>query len=133
MMKAEILKELRSHHKQNCVTTHEEVDGLICDVHHPPMTDAKLYAERDTEQLNDVNDNIIEEINCVMADCHMSTGNPAVSIYLGRLQMSELAKWANKSRSIVEADKEIRQGKSRPKIMGIPVYEVNDEDHCAVA
>jgi len=40
MMKAEILKELRSHHKQNCVTTHEEVDALICDVHHPKMPQA---------------------------------------------------------------------------------------------
>lgn len=36
-MKAEILKELRSHHKNNVVTSHEDVDTLICDVESPEM------------------------------------------------------------------------------------------------
>ena len=38
-MKAEILKEIRSHHKENVVTSHEEVDALICDVHFPAFPD----------------------------------------------------------------------------------------------
>ena len=36
-MKAEILKELRAHHKDNAVTSHEDVDALICEVHHPEL------------------------------------------------------------------------------------------------
>ena len=36
-MQAEILKELRAHHKSNAVTTHKDVDSLICEVHAPKM------------------------------------------------------------------------------------------------
>ena len=78
--------------------------------------------------------NIIEEINCVMADYHMRTGGPACSIYLGRFQMGRLMKWTkDDNRFIDKTEKEMRHGKSRLEVMGIPVYEVNDEDHCAVA
>lgn len=42
MMRAEILKELRHHHELNVVTSHKDVDALICDVHHPVMTRADV-------------------------------------------------------------------------------------------
>jgi len=41
-MKAEILKELRAHHKSNVVTSHEDVDVLICDVEHPEMPSVQV-------------------------------------------------------------------------------------------
>ena len=78
---------------------------------------------------------IIEEINRVLADSYMRTGDPVSSIYLGRVQMDRLMKWAKGECYIYisSAEKEYREGKSRPEVNGIPVYEVNDEDHCAAA
>ena len=76
---------------------------------------------------------IHEEINRALADCHMNTGKPAKSIYLGRTQMYRLMKWAVENSYITDAEKAKRDGEHRPEVMGLPVYEVNDDDHCVAA
>ncbi len=34
-MQAEMLKELRDHLKNNVVTSHKDIDALLCEVHNP--------------------------------------------------------------------------------------------------
>lgn len=74
---------------------------------------------------------IHEEINRALATCHMNTGKPAKSIYLGKQQMDRLMRWAKENEYISDTSK--RDGDNRPEVMGLPCYEVNDEDHCVAA
>ena len=76
---------------------------------------------------------IHEEINRALADCHMRTGDKATHIYLGRTQMHRLMKWVAENNYIYDAEKAKRDGDHRPEVMGLPVYEVNDDDHCVAA
>ena len=96
---------------------------------HTEATLSAAAADTDEEQIDMP---IIEEINRVLADS-MRTGDQVSSIYLGRVQMGRLMKWVEDNCYIVNAETENRKGKSRPEVNGIPVYEVKDEDHCAVA
>lgn len=74
---------------------------------------------------------IHEEIQRAIVDCQMSSGKPAAAIYLGGSQMDRLMRWAKKNDYI--SDTSLRTGKHRPEVMGIPVYEVNSENHCVAA
>lgn len=76
---------------------------------------------------------IHEEINRALADCHMRTGDKATRIYLGETQMLRLMKWAQENAYIADANTAKRDGEHRPEVMGLPVYEVNDKDHCVAA
>jgi len=76
---------------------------------------------------------IHEEINRALADCHMRTGKKATQIYLGRTQMYRLMKLAAENNYITNAETAKRDGENRPEVMGLPVYEVNDDDHCVAA
>jgi hypothetical protein len=71
-----------------------------------------------------------EEINRALADCHMRTGGKATRVYLGKTQVFRLMKWAQESGYIADAATAKRDGEHRPEVMGLPIYEVNDEDHC---
>ena len=76
---------------------------------------------------------IHEEINTAIADCYMRTGDGATRIYLGRTQIGRLMRWAAENAYITEAETEKREGEHRPEVVGLPVYEVNDDDHCMAA
>jgi len=71
------------------------------------------------------------EINEALAEFHMKTGKPATNIYLGHSQMERLMRWAKENQYISITD--MRTGEHRPEVMGLPVFEVNDEHHCFVA
>lgn len=38
-MQTEMLKELRKHFKNKAVMTHQEIDAILCEVHHPKQPD----------------------------------------------------------------------------------------------
>lgn len=74
---------------------------------------------------------IHEEINRALAECHTRTKNKASRIYLGKQQMDRLMRWAKENERTWNESK--RDGDHRPEVMGLPVYEVNDDDHCLAA
>lgn len=73
---------------------------------------------------------VTTEINTAIADYLKATGRGATRIYLGRNQMQALLLWANEIGCMVGPDIE---GSGRPEYNGREVFEVNDDDHLAVA
>ena len=61
----------------------------------------------------------------------MRTGDPVSSIYLGRVQMDRLMKWGIANCHQTSTQREVSESARRLEVMGIPVYGVDDEDHCA--
>ena len=66
-----------------------------------------------------------------IADCNCEKNYKPTRLYLGKSQMDELMAWAIEYQYINNAD--LRTGAHRPEVQGLPVYEVNAEDHCVAA
>lgn len=77
---------------------------------------------------------ILEEIHIAIACHQMHTGKPATNIYLGHSEMKRLLAWFEKIRYVKsKSSDDVINGESRVEILGIPVFEVNAEQHCFVA
>jgi len=68
---------------------------------------------------------ITTKINIAIIDHKTSTGKDAERIYLGHNQMIELRRWADATDAPTET--------KRPEYGGRKIYEVDDDDHLAVA
>jgi len=70
------------------------------------------------------------EIQQAITNCAMQTGANPTRLYLGRSQTDRLMKWAYENQYISEPEMTEKEGQHRPEVMGLLVYEVNDDDHC---
>lgn len=70
---------------------------------------------------------IIDEIRTLAAEYEMSTGLKPTRIYMGRQEMLALGKWAYENGYQDNNGTAAREGKERPEVMGLPIYEVNDD------
>ena len=70
---------------------------------------------------------IIQKITACSVEYEMSTGQKPTRIYMGRQEMLALGKWFHDEGSQFKPVTADREGLERTEIMGLPVYEVNDD------
>ena len=75
--------------------------------------------------------NIQAKIEKAIADCISEKNYNPTTLYLGSSQMEELMAWAFEYQYINTVN--LRTGEHRPEVRGLPVYEVNTENHCVAA
>lgn len=99
------------------------------------MTDKEPNNNSPIEHIkHQLSGSILEEIHIAVACHQMHTGKPATNIYLGHSEMKRLLAWFEKIRYVKSASSEDAiKGISRAEFMGIPVFEVNAEQHCFAA
>jgi hypothetical protein len=71
---------------------------------------------------------VIDDIRRCAAEYEMNTGSKPTRVYLGRSEMLALGKWAYDAGYKTEPTTAAMEGAARPEIMGMPVYEVNDDE-----
>lgn len=59
----------------------------------------------------------------------VDTGKEPVNLYLGRIEMAELIKWAQDNDYIGPDIAHKFEGANRPEVNGLFVYEVNADSH----
>lgn len=75
--------------------------------------------------------NIRAKIVKAIADCISEKNYNPTTLYLGSSEMEELMTWAFENQYINNVN--LRTGEHRPEVHGLPVYEVNAENHCVAA
>ena len=83
--------------------------------------------------MSSIHEEIKEEIKMALNDCYRLTGARATRLYLGRTQISKLMKDPLFYDTNADFLRQAQLGDKWPKIMGMAIYEVNDECHCVAA
>jgi uncharacterized cysteine cluster protein YcgN (CxxCxxCC family) len=69
---------------------------------------------------------IVKEIKSCARDYELHTGFKPKRVYLGRDEVKQLRDWALENADCLYA--EVAEGKNRPEVHGMYVYEVNDDN-----